>query len=167
MAELFASDVRKWAAVAQTVQGQQSPSSCVLSGGRIVFSARPVPKSAKPNLKLLCQILRSEEPLPPVAREWLADLFDADSDSEYHVEALIRRPVGAKPAGLTHNWDAARFALELMRWGEDRRELRAGGVRWETWAQAVRLAATKFNITKSAVERAIKSYRDSVREIPE
>jgi hypothetical protein len=94
LADLFASEARKWCAVRETVEGRQSPSSCALSDGRIVFSGRPIPKSAKPNLKLLSEILRSVEPLPPVAREWLASLFDPDSDSDYHVETLIRRPKG-------------------------------------------------------------------------
>ena len=164
MADLFANEDKKWESVAETVQGQQSPSSCVLSDGRIIFSARPVPKSAKPNLKLLSQILRSDEPLPPAARKWLADLFDPDSDSDYHVETLVRRPQGAKPAGLTHNWEPARFALDLMRWGEDRRELKARGETWEKWQQAVSHTAAKFNITKSTVERAIKSYREALRD---
>lgn len=164
MANLFGSEAGKWRAVRETVEGQQSPSSCVLIDGRIVFSARRIPKSAKPNLKFLSEILRSKEPLPPIARAWLADLFDPDSDSDYHVETLIRRPVGAKPAGLTHNWEAARYALELMRWGENRRELKARGETWETWKRAVFLTKTKFNITKSTVERAIKSYRDALRE---
>lgn len=163
LADLFVNDGKKWKAVAETVQGQQSPSSCALSEGRIIFSARPVPKSAKPNLKLLSQILRSSEPLPPVAREWLADLFDPDSDSDYRVETLVRRPQGAKPIGPTHNWEAARYALDLMRSGEDRRELRARGETWEKWKQAVSLTANKFNLTKSTVERAIKSWREALQ----
>jgi hypothetical protein len=161
---MFANEDKKWEAVAETVQGQQSPISCEVFEGRIVFSARPVPKSAKPNLKLLSQILRSSEPFPSVARKWLADLFDPDSDSDYHVETLVRRPQGAKPAGPTHNWEAARYALDLMRWDEDRRELKARGETWEKWKQAVSLTAAKLNITKSTVERAIKSYRDALRD---
>jgi hypothetical protein len=102
--------------------------------------------------------------LPVVACEWLASLFDPDSDSEYRVETLIRRPPGAKPAGLTHNWDAAIYALELMRSGEDRRELKARGEKWEKWERAVSLTQTKFKLSASAVERAIKSYRDGLRD---
>jgi len=164
LADLFVNESKKWKAVAETVQGQQSSSSCALSDGRIVFSARPVSKSAKPNLKLLSQILRSDEPLPPVARKWLADLFDPDSDSDYHVETLVRRSQGAKPAGPTHNWEAARHAHDLMRWGEDKRELKAQGETWEKWNRAVFLTATEFNTTKSTVERAIKSYREALRK---
>lgn len=167
MADMFGSEAGKWRAVRDTVEGRQSPSSCVLIDGRIVFSARRIPKSAKPNLKFLSEILRSKEPLPPVAREWLASLFDPDSDSDYRVETLTRRPAGAKPAGRTHNWDAAIYALELMRWGENRRELKARGEKWETWKRAIFLTKTKFNLTKPAVERAIKSYRDALRESSE
>lgn len=161
---MFGSEAGKWRAVRETVEGRQSSSSCVLKDGRVIWSGRRIPKSAKPNLKFLSEILRSDEPLPPVAREWLASLFDPDSDSEYRVETLIRRPVGAKPAGRSHNWDAATYALELMRWGEDRRALKARGEKWETWKRAIFLTATKFNLTKSAVERAIKSYRDALHE---
>jgi len=164
LADIFEAEAVKWRAIAETVQGDQSPSSCAMRGGRIIFSARPIPKSAKPNLKLLSEILRSEEPLPKVARDWLADLFDPDSGSDYYIDTLIRRPHGAKPAGHTHNWEPARYALELMRWGEDRRQLKARGETWETWKRAVFLAATKFNITKSTVERAIKSYRAALHQ---
>ena len=164
---MLVSVTAKWAAIAKTVQGQQSATSCVLSRGRVFFSARPIPKSAKPNLKFLAEILRSKEPLPPIARAWMADLFDPDSDSEYYVESLIRRSVGAKPAGRTHNWDAAEYALDLMRWGENRGDLKARGETWETWKRSVFLTQKKFNITKSAVESAIKSYRDSLRNSSE
>jgi hypothetical protein len=166
LANMFASVSQKWAAIEKTAQGEQSPTSCVLSKRRVIFSARPIPKSAKPNLKFLSEVLRSKEPLPPIARAWLADLFDPDSVSDYHVETLVRRSVGAKAAGRTHNWDAASYALELMRWGENRRELKARGETWETWKRAVFLTKTEFNITRSAVERAIKSYRDALRENP-
>lgn len=164
MADIFGSEEGKWRAVCETVEGRQSPSSCVLIDGKISFSAKSVPKNAKPNLKFLSEILRSNEPLPPVAREWLASLFDPESASDYRVETLVRRPVGAKPAGRTHNWDAAKYALGLMRWGEDRREIKERGEKWETWKQAIFLTKTKFNLTKPAVERAIKSYRDALRE---
>lgn len=164
---MFGSEAGKWRAIRETVEGRQSPSSCVLKDGRVIWSGRRIPKSAAPNLKFLSEILRSDEPLPPIAREWLASLFDPDSVSEYRVETLIRRPVGAKPAGLTHNWDAARYALELMRWPENRRDLKARGEEWETWKRAVFLTAAKFNLTKSAVERAIKSYRDALNESAE
>lgn len=161
---MFASDTTKWLAVRNTVEGRQSPLSCVLIDGKIVFSGIPVPKNAEPNLKFLSDILRSDEPLPLEAREWLANLFDPNSNSEYRVETLIRRPIGAPPAGRTNNWDAAIYALELMRWGEDRRELKARGEEWEKWERAVFLTQTKFNLSGSAVERAIKSYRDGLRE---
>lgn len=164
MADPLGTEGAKWQAVRETVEGLQSSRSCVLIDGQVVYSARPIPKSAKPNLKLLSEILRSNEPLPRIARAWLADLFDPDSDSDYYVETLVRRSVGAKPAGLTHNWEPAHYALELMRWGEDRRELKARGEKWETWKRAVFLTTQEFNITKSAVERAIKSYRDALRE---
>lgn len=159
---MFGSEAGKWRAVREKVEGRQSSSSCVVKDGRIIWSAKRVPKSAKPDLKFLSEVLRSEEPFPPIAREWLAGLFDPDSNSEYRVETLIRRPVGAKPAGRSHNWDAAIYALELMRWGEERRDLRARGEKWETWKRATFLTASKFNLTKSAVERAIKSYRDAL-----
>jgi len=161
LAELL-NDQLKWDLVRATVQGDQSPASCSILDGRIVFSAEPIAKGAKPNLILLSQILRSGEPLPAIAREWLADLFDPAAKSEYQIKTIGRRKRGAKPVGLTNNWDAAQHALELMRWGETDADLSARGERREKWAIAVQSSADEFGITETAVEDAIKSYRDAV-----
>ncbi len=161
MADMLGSEARKWRAVAEAVQGDQSPSSCVIQDGRIVFSARPIPKSAKPNLKLLSEILRSNEPLPRVAREWLADLFDPDAVSDYQVKTLARRRSGAKPVGLSNNWDAAKYALLRMDCGDQADDPQASDGRGDTWEVAVESAAKKFRISETAVEDAVKSYREA------
>lgn len=158
---MFGSDITKWHAVAATVQGDQSPSSCVILHGRIVWSARPITKDAKPNLKLLSEILRSDEPLPKVAREWLADLFDPDSVSAYQVKKLSRRRRGAKPAGLSNNWDAAEYAVMRMDCGDQADDPNASDGRGDSWEVAVELAAKRFCISETAVEDAVKSYREA------
>jgi hypothetical protein len=97
-------------------------------------------------LKLLSDFLKGNEPIPDEVRHWLADLFDPDADNAYKLKMLQRNP-GAKRAGLSNNWDAAKHADRLMEYGDHK---------WET---AVQGAAEKFGISASAVEIAIKSYR--------
>lgn len=161
MVDVFGSGFAKWRAVAATVQGDQSPSSCVMLDGRIVFSARPITKDAKPNLKLLSDILRSDEPLPKVAREWLANLFDPDAVSDYQVKKIARRRRGAKPAGLSNNWDAAQYALMRMDCGDQADDPKASDGRGDSWEVAVELAAKRFCISETAVQDAVKSYREA------
>ncbi|WP_150293096.1 hypothetical protein [Sphingobium estronivorans] len=161
MADPLGNEAWKWRAVRETVEGQQSPSSCALTDGRVIFSARPIPKGAQPNLKFLSQILRSDEPLPPVAREWLADLFDPDAESDYQIKTLARRRRGAKQVGISNNWDAARYALERMDCGDQADDPQARDDRADTWEVAIMVAAEKFRISESAVEAAVKSYREA------
>jgi len=161
LADIFASEAAKWLAVRETVEGQQSPSSCSLLEGRIVFSAKNIPKGAKPDLTLLSHILRSNEPLPPFAREWLADLFDPDAASEFQVKNLARRRRGAKPVGMSNNWDAAQYALQRMEVGDLADDPNAQDVRADKWEAAIAKAAMNFRISKSAVEAAVKSYREA------
>lgn len=159
MADPIASDRRKWGLVQQTVQGDQSNASCIFDSGRIVFSAAPIGKGAKPNLKLLSQILRSDEPLPRIAREWLADLFDPDASSDHQIKRLERRRKGAPPAGDTNNWPAAQYALLRMDCGDQADDPRARNGKGDKWEVAVEVAAKRFRISESAVEAAMKSFR--------
>lgn len=161
MADMLESEFAKWRAVAATVQGDQSSSSCVMLDGRIVWSARPIPKDAKPNLKLLSEILRSDEPLPRVGREWLANLFDPDAVSDYQIKKINRRRRGGKPAGPSNNWDAAEYALMRMDCGDQADDPKASDGRGDSWEVAVELAAARFCISETAVEDAVKSYREA------
>lgn len=163
MADVLVSDASKWDAVRKTVEGQQSLSSCAVVDGRVCFSGRAIPKGAKQNLKLLSQILRSDEPLPPVAREWLADLFDRDSGSDFYIKALTGRR-GPKRVDISNNWRAGQYALLRMECGDQADDPEASDTRGDKWETAMELAAHKFGISKSAVEAAVKSYRDA-REI--
>lgn len=161
LAELFVTDDRKWEFVRDTVEGRQSPASCSVQDGKIVFNAAPVGKRAEPNLKLLSQILRSDEPLPAVARKWLADLFDPDADSEFRVKELSRRARGPGRTSVCHNWDAAAYAEARMELGDRADDPQARDPRPDKYADAVNAAARKFNIQPSAVKAAIKARRSA------
>lgn len=115
------------------------------------------------NLKLLSQILRSHEPLPPIAREWLADLFDPDADSEFRITALSRRSRGPGRTGHCHNWDAAQYAEQRMEMGARADNPNASDARPDKFSDAVDAAAEKYRISPSAVKTAIKARREAQR----
>lgn len=163
MAATFVSDETKWAFVVDTVEGRQSTASCSVAGGRICLHPAPVAKRAKPNLRLLSAILRSDEPLPPVAREWLANLFDPDADSDFEVKGLVRRSRGPGRVGHCHNWDAAAYAEARIELGDRADDPNARDPRPDKYADAVDAAAKRFGITPSAVKAAIKSRRAAQR----
>ena len=158
MAELLITEALKWEFVRDAVEGRQSTASCSVSNDRIVFDAAPVAKRAKPNLKLLSQILRSEEPLPVIAREWLADLFDPDAGSEFRVTALSRRARGPGRTSHCHNWDAAAYAERRMAEGA-RADDPEASARPDKYEGAVEAGAQKYKISPSAVKAAIKARR--------
>jgi hypothetical protein len=158
LAELFITEARKWEFVRDAVEGRQSIASCSVSNDGIVFDANPVAKRATPNLKLLSQILRSDEPLPAIAREWLADLFDPDAGSEFRVKALSRRARGPGRTSHCHNWDAAAYTERRMAEGA-RADDPEASARPDKYEDAVQAAAKKFRIAPSAVKAAIKARR--------
>jgi hypothetical protein len=158
LAKLLTTEARKWEFVRDAVEGRQSTASCSVREGRIVFDATPVAKRAKSNLKLLSQILRSDESLPAIAREWLADLFDPDAASEFRVKALSRRARGPGLTGHCHDWDAAAYAERRMQEGA-RADNPAASARPDKYADAVEEAAKKFRIAPSAVRLAMRKRR--------
>jgi hypothetical protein len=127
--------------------------------GKIVWCGVPIAKRAEPNLKLLSQIIRSEEPLPPVAREWLADLFDPAADSEFQVKTLARRARGPGRTTILNNWDAAEYAESRIESGEGADDPQAHDQRPDKYAEAVKVAAEKFGISESAVKSALRMRR--------
>lgn len=160
MAELFITEALKWEFVRDAVEGRQSTASCSVRNDRLVFDAVPVAKRAKPNLKLLSQILRSDEPLPMIAREWLADLFDPDSGSEFRVKEISRRARGPGRTSHCHDWDAAAYAERRMEEGA-RADDPAASARPDKYVDAVDAAAKKFRIAPSAVKAALKARRSA------
>ena len=156
MMRILGSEKNKWQAIIDRVQGDEAPASCSLSHGKIVFYAPPIPYGADPDLKFLADVLRSDEPLPPVARAWLADIFDPDVKSQFNVKS--GKP-GRRKAGATHNWDAAAYADLLMDCGVQADDPKAPLGRPYKWEQAMEMAAAKFNTNISDVEAALKSYR--------
>ena len=159
MPELFVTIDRKWELVRDTVEGRQSTASCSVLNGKISFHAAPVAKRADQNLKLLSEILRSDEPLPAVARKWLADLFDPAAKSEFRIKELSRRARGPGRVGDCHNWDAAAYAELRMEVGDRADDPAALDGRPDKYEQAVDAAALKFEIAPSAVKAAIKARR--------
>lgn len=159
MAKLFATVARKWEFVRDVVEGRQSTASCSVKDGKIVFCATPVKKRAEPNLKLLSEIIRSNEPLPAGARQWIADLLDPDADSEFCVKRLLRRARGPGRTGNCHNWDAAEYAELRIKLGERADNPLAKDARPDKSGEAVKTAAEKFGISESAVKAALKKRR--------
>ncbi len=158
MAELLITEALKREFVRDVVEGRQSTASCSVGNQRIMFDAAPVAKRAKPDLKLLSRILRSEEPLPVIAREWLADLFDPDANSEFRVRTLSRRARGPGRTSHCHDWDAAAYAERRIAEGA-RADDSTASARPDKFVDAVEAAAKKFEIAPSAVKAAIKARR--------
>jgi hypothetical protein len=158
LSKLLTTDAQKWDLVRDAVEGRQSTASCSVRNGRVVFDAAPVAKRAAPDLKLLSQILRSNEPLPSIAREWLADLFDPDGNSERRVKALSYRARGPARMGHCHDWDAAAYAERRMEEGARADDPQASP-RPDKYDDAVEAAATKYRIAPSAVKAALKTRR--------
>lgn len=158
MAELFITEAQKWEFVRDAVEGRQSTASCSVRNSGIVFDRAPVAKRTTPNLKLLSQILRSEEPLPEIAREWLADLFDPDGVSEFRVKALSRRARGPGRTSHCHDWDAAAYAERRIEEGA-RADDPGASSRPDKYEDAVEAAAAKYKIAPSAVKAAIRARR--------
>lgn len=148
----FPTDAMKWNLVAEAVFGVESQASCVFSNGDVVFSGRPRPASAKQDLKLLAQILRSDMPLPPVARQWLADLFDPEGKTDFWVEALAPRNKYQQRTTIAHDWDAADNAESRMERGDEHG-------RRVKWITATNDAAKECSVSRARVERAIHSKR--------
>lgn len=157
MAEIL-SESKKWELTERTIHGEQSPASVTVAEGKICFSAEPIPKGAKPNLALLAEILRSEEPLPRVAREWLANLFEPQTDTKFYVKELHQNRRGQKAAADCNHWDAAQYALLREECGDRADDPNAPDGRPDKRTEAARIAGERFGISPSAVRAAIKSY---------
>ena len=158
MAEIVQSDRAKWELVIEAVYGAEAIASCNVLGGQIVWSAESRPYSAKPNLCFLSEVLRSDEPIPPVARKWIANLFDPDGDSEYYVKELKRRDGKKKPVGISHNWDAGRYAAMLMLFGDRYNDPKARDSKGDDKTNAIRYAADRFGISDTAAATALESW---------
>ncbi len=150
----------KWAVLRDTVEGNQTSACCVFDGAKLQWFPEPIRRGAQPNLRLLAAYLRSDEPLPSTVRYWLADLMDPEGDSEMQFKQLNRRKKGAKPTGISNNWDAAIYALRRMEEGDGANNA-INESKPDKWEMAVRIAGEKFRISESSVEAAIKSYRDA------
>lgn len=158
MAEILQSDKAKWDLVIEAVYGAEAPASCSILNGKITFSAAPRPYSAKPDLSFLSKVLRSDESIPPIARNWLANLFDPSGDTEYYVKQITRRDGKKKPVGISHNWDAGRYAAMLVLFGDRYDNPNAPDARGDNRTRAIECAAEKFGISETAAATALKSW---------
>jgi hypothetical protein len=149
----FPTDAMKWNLVAEAVFGIELQASCNFTNGDVVFSRLSRPATAKQDLQLLARILRSDMPLPPVAREWLADLFDPNGQTDFWVEALSPRNKHQQRTAIAHDWDAADNAESRMERGKE------PGSRRVKWSTATEDAATECGVSRARVERAIRRKR--------
>ncbi len=164
MVKILQSDEAKWRMVMEAVYGTEAPASCAVVGGEITFSAQPRPYSAKPDLKLLSEVLRSPLPLSTFAREWLADLFDPHGQSDYWVKTFARRDGKKKPVGISHNWDAAHYAAMLMLFGDRYDDPGARDSKGDDKYFAIEKAAKKFGLSETAVATALDNWLNAQRE---
>lgn len=167
MVEILHSDKAKWDLVAEAVYCAEAPASCKIIGGRITFSAEPRPYAPGTNLSFLSEVLRSDEPLPPIAREWMAELFDPNGKSEYFVKKFARRDGKKKPVGISHNWDAGRYAAMRMLFGDRYDDPDARDSRGDDKTRAIQFAAEKFGISDTAAATALESWLAAERILDE
>jgi hypothetical protein len=159
MVETLQSDEAKWNLVIEAVYGAEAPASCSIVEGKITFSASPRPYSAKPNMRFLSEVLRSDEPIPAIAREWLANLFDPDGVSDY----FRRRDGKKKPVDISHNWAAGRYAAMRMLFGDRYDNPDAPDARSDDKWCAIENAAKKFGLSDTAVAAALESLLNAQR----
>jgi hypothetical protein len=139
-----------WDLLPDTVEGRVRPASFALVDGKPGFSAQAIPRKAPPNLRLLADVLRSENQLPSKIRKWLADLLDPDASTERQLK-LSKRKRGAKTKSISKNWDVAEFVEELLHKGATRQ-------------RAIGAAMDKYRLSKSSIEAALSSLKKA-REI--
>ena len=138
------------------VEGNEAFSSCSLLNGKIVFDRCSIPYEAERDLNFLVDVLRSGVPIPPLARAWLADIFDSNTTSVFKV---VSAKGGRRKAGISHHWHVAQYAISRMECGDQADDPFARDARGDKWEQGVKAAMIKFDLKKTAVEKAIKSYR--------
>lgn len=163
MAQILQSDKAKWDLVIEAVYGVEAPASCKIVDGRITFSAKPRPYAPGTNLSFLSEVLRSEEPIPPIARDWLANLFDPNGKSEYYVKEIKRRDGKKKPVGISHNWDAGRYAAMRMLFGDRYDDPNARDSKGDDKTRAIQYAADMFGISDTAAATALESWLNAER----
>lgn len=157
MVAILPSDKAKWDMVVDAVYAAEAPASCKIVKGRITFSAEPRPYAPGTNPSFLSEVLRSDEPVPPIARAWLANLFDPNGDSEYFVRELRRRDGKKKPVGISHNWDAGQYAAMRMLFGDRHDDENARDSKGDDKTRAIQYAAEKFGISETAAATALKN----------
>lgn len=138
-----------WGLFRATVEGRPSQVSSQINDGVPGFSPHPIPKNAKPNLKMLAKMLREREVIPQEIRDWLADMMDEDADSEFQFKKLSRRKRGRRGHGPSANMDAAKFIMRLMDEGKPRKQ-----VLWE--------AEKKFNLKPSELAAAVRYRKEAI-----
>jgi hypothetical protein len=140
-----------WSTFKRAVEGQVTPSSCVIKGGLPVFNSDPdVQKPPKSNLLVLAQVLRGNQPIPQDIRNWLADMMDPEAESSFKFQ-LKKNGRGPKRSVINRNWDAAIYVSECIRNGVTRK-------------QALGNAETKFGLKRSSIEAAIVNYEAAIEE---
>ena len=139
-----------WGTFKDQVEGRPGPTSCVFRDGELQYCSEDIPDSAKPDLKLLADVLRSTIQLPDDIRQWLADLFDPEAGSRFQFRKLEKRQGGAGPDPI--------IDFELAHYVED--QTRLGVPRKNTIADA----AEGFGVSNSTIEGRLATYKKALEE---
>ncbi len=134
-----------WGPFKSQVEGDPGPMSCVLKDGELCYYAVDIPKDAKPDLKLLADVLRSEIWLPPDIRCWLADLVDPGAGTTLQFKKLSKRKGGAKPSPVI-DFELAKYVEAQARLGVPRKNTIAD-------------AAEGYGVSRSTIEARFATYK--------
>lgn len=152
-----------WSIFKHQVEGRPGPMSCVFRDGELQYCSDDIPKGAKPDLKLLADVLRSKIQLPDYIRQWLADLFDPEAGSRFQFRKLEKRKGGAGPAP-TIDFEVVNFIHEEIsrrlsgrKPGSERRNVAAR-------KNAIADAVIRFGISIATIEKCLAVYEAALQE---
>ncbi len=116
--------------------------------GKLQRSFDGVPKGAQPNLRLLSDFLRGDQPIPNEIRIWLADLFDPSANTSVQVKTLLKRKPGRQT--IDH--------FEAVHYFNSHSNVPEGPTR----QQLLAITQEKFGINStSTLEAALANYKDA------
>lgn len=145
-----------WDGFFAAIEGRESIVSAPMADDKPAWGAEAIRMGAKQNFSLLIEVLRGDAPLAPEVRNWLADLFDEQSDSEFQIKGLARRRRG-KPEGVPgQHFEAVRRFRALIEKGMNRQT-----ALWEAGKDNEEDVEPK--IGRSTMEKAIAEFEEAER----
>lgn len=139
--QLFADNVFK-----DAVEALEGRFAFCIEEGRPKFSCQLIPQNSPPNMQILIDYLRSDLPLSPDLRNWLADMLDANVDSQLNL--AIKRVSGRPRAAATRYYDRVCEVEDLIENGMARK-------------QAIGIVSGKNNLPPDTLKKAMKSMEDA------